>query len=125
MFSALRLRHRTRDEETDRWRINRLFQTMETCELGLQAEKRRLEKRRENVAATAAFAQARCENGTLEVALSTQVEEMTCILKVYSDRLESLQRQIDLIRCLRQAAQTRADMNDPIPAADQVRTVRQ
>lgn len=112
MFFALKRRHKARNGESDQWRFGMLFQAMDSLEQSLQAEKQGLQKRRESIAATAAFAQQRYENDRRQAALSSRVDEMTCTMKDYAHRLDRLQRQIDLIRRLRHSARTQSEAQD-------------
>ncbi|MFC5584164.1 hypothetical protein ACFPOD_03500 [Nitratireductor kimnyeongensis] len=104
MFSVLRIRSAARDEETDNLRFNTLTHTLDLLDRELRAERRGLKERCERLAATAAFAQERFESNGSENSLSTRIDDMTQSMKAYTRRMETLQRQSELVQLLRSTA---------------------
>lgn len=115
MFSALRIRNRERDRDSDAVRFAQLLANLEELEAALRHERQGLKERCERVAATAAFAQERFEDHPREEGLSTRIDDMTCAMKSYTRRMAALQRQIGLVGQLRLMAQSFVADHDETP----------
>ena len=109
MQIGFRIRGEGRDRQTDTVRFTRLLSMLDELEAGVLSEKFGLQQRYESASVTAAFAQQYYEDEAQNAALSERIDGLTQSLKEYTRRIESLQRQVDLIEQLRASTQTFAE----------------
>ena len=92
-----RTRAAGRDRDTDIARLQRLQQSLASIRGEMEQEKNGLRDRYDKVMANAAFSQQSLEDGRGGAGMSSKIDEMTDTMIRYTDRIASLDTQIDFV----------------------------
>ena len=94
---GFRTRAPGRDRATDVGRLQRLHQSLASIRGEMEQEKNGLRDRYDKVMANAAFSQQSLEDGRGGADISSTIDEMTDTMIRYTNRIASLDTQIDFV----------------------------
>lgn len=101
LFSQFRVRSRDRDDKTDRVRLRRLEEMVDTFLKDVESERAGLSSRYEEASDEAAFAQAAYEDGRAGADTSRRIDTLTNDIVRCNERLNELDFQIAMIDRIR------------------------